>query len=138
SAAPRPRAPVLRSGSLRGRGPRGAGGAKAVRSRRESLRQEPQRDPIFFSSLARRSVWILSATLARFQPTRLEAPGGSVNLNRRTFTKSVAGALGSLVPASWGGPSAAARASTPVPLQRAEARLSPAKVTKIRDFYRPN
>jgi galactonate dehydratase len=61
-----------------------------------------------------------------------------VNLNRRTFTKSVAGALGSLVPASWGGPSAAARASTPLPLQRAEARLSPAKVTKIRVFYPPN
>jgi galactonate dehydratase len=61
-----------------------------------------------------------------------------VNLNRRTFTKSVAGALGSLVPASWGGLSAAARASTPVPLQRAEARLSPAKVTKIRVFYPPN
>jgi galactonate dehydratase len=61
-----------------------------------------------------------------------------VNLNRRTFTKSVAGALGSLVPASWGGLSAAARAHTPLPLQRAEARLSPAKVTKIRVFYPPN
>ena len=61
-----------------------------------------------------------------------------MNLNRRTFTKSVAGALGSLVPASWGGLSAAARASMPVPPQRAEARLSPAKVTKIRVFYPPN
>src|SRR5205814_4253761 len=73
-----------------------------------------------------------------FNRLRLEAPGGSVNLNRRTFTKSVAGVLGSLVPASWGGLSAAARANTPVPLQRAEARLSPAKVTKIRVFYPPN
>src|SRR5205814_8344445 len=73
-----------------------------------------------------------------FNRLRLEAPGGSVNLNRRTFTKSVAGALGSLVPTSWGGLSAAARANTPVPLQRAEARLSPAKVTKIRVFYPPN
>jgi galactonate dehydratase len=61
-----------------------------------------------------------------------------VNLNRRTFTKSVAGALGSLVPASWGGLSAAPRANSPLPLQRAEARLSPAKVTKIRVFYPPN
>src|SRR4029078_9477844 len=51
---------------------------------------------------------------------------------------SVAGALGSLVPASSGGLSAAARAGTPVPLQRAEARLSPARVTKIRVFYPPN
>ena len=59
-------------------------------------------------------------------------------MNRRTFTKSVAGALGSLVPASSGGLSAAARASSAVPLQRAGARLSPAKVTQIRVFYPPN
>jgi galactonate dehydratase len=59
-----------------------------------------------------------------------------VNLNRRTFTKSVAAALGSLVPASSAGLSAAQR--TTAPLQRAESRLSPAKVTKIRVFYPPN
>ena len=62
-----------------------------------------------------------------------------MHLDRRTFTKSLATvALGSCVPASWGSVSAAARARTPQALARAESRLSPTKVTKIRIFYPPN
>src|SRR5678816_201686 len=62
-----------------------------------------------------------------------------MNLDRRSFTKSVAGALGFLAPSSgWLG---SARAQTPAPspaLARAAARLSPTKITKIRVFYPPN
>jgi galactonate dehydratase len=60
-----------------------------------------------------------------------------MNLDRRAFTKSVAGAFGFLAPSSgWLGP---ARAQTPAPgLARAAARLSPTKITKIRVFYPPN
>jgi galactonate dehydratase len=58
-------------------------------------------------------------------------------MNRRAFTKSVAGALGFLAPSSgWLG---TARAQTPAPgLARAAARLSPTKITRIRVFYPPN
>ena len=62
-----------------------------------------------------------------------------MHLDRRTFTKSLATvALGSCVPASWSSVSAVARARTPQALARAESRLSPTKVTKIRIFYPPN
>jgi galactonate dehydratase len=60
-----------------------------------------------------------------------------MTLDRRAFTKSVAGAFGFLAPSSaWLGP---ARAQTPAPgLTRAAARLSPATITRIRVFYPPN
>src|SRR6476469_5172744 len=60
-----------------------------------------------------------------------------MNLDRRSFTKSVAGALGFLAPSL--GPAERARAQTPAPgPARAAARLSPTKITKIRVFYPPN
>jgi galactonate dehydratase len=60
-----------------------------------------------------------------------------MTLNRRAFTKSVAGALGFLAPSS--GRLGAAPAQTPAPgLARAAARLSPTRITKIRVFYPPN
>jgi L-alanine-DL-glutamate epimerase-like enolase superfamily enzyme len=62
-----------------------------------------------------------------------------MHFDRRTFTKSLgAVVLGSCVPASWSSVSAAARARTPQALARAESRLSPTRVTKIRIFYPPN
>jgi len=61
----------------------------------------------------------------------------TMTLNRRAFTKSVAGALGFLAPSS--GRLGAAPAQTPAPgLARAAARLSPTRITKIRVFYPPN
>jgi galactonate dehydratase len=60
-----------------------------------------------------------------------------VKFDRRTFTKSLAaGALGSLMPSA--SLAAAARARTPAALARAEARLPPAIITKIRCFFPPN
>ncbi len=61
-----------------------------------------------------------------------------MNVNRRTFTKSLVGAAGSLLTASWAMPVLAARARMAPVLARAEARLSPALVTKIRVFYPPS
>ena len=59
-----------------------------------------------------------------------------MTLNRRAFTKSVAGALGFLAPSAG---LTAARAQTPAPaVARAAARLSSTKITKIRVFYPPN
>jgi len=60
-----------------------------------------------------------------------------MSLDRRSFTKSIAGALGVLAPsAGWLG---TARAQTAPPvLARAATRLSPTKITKIRVFYPPN
>jgi galactonate dehydratase len=60
-----------------------------------------------------------------------------MNLDRRAFTKSVAGGLGFLAPsAAWLG---RAGAQTPAPdLARAAARLSPTTITRIRVFYPPN
>jgi galactonate dehydratase len=55
-----------------------------------------------------------------------------MHLNRRGFTQSLTGLLGALVTSS----SAPARAAAP--LARAQARLSPTKVTRIRVFYPPN
>ena len=60
-----------------------------------------------------------------------------MNLDRRSFTKSVAGALGFLAPSP--GQTGAAGAQTPTPgLARAAARLAPTRITKIRVFYPPN
>jgi len=60
-----------------------------------------------------------------------------MELDRRGFTKSVAGGLGFLAPFSgWLGPAAA---QTPAPgVTRGAARLAPAKITRIRVFYPPN
>ena len=56
-------------------------------------------------------------------------------MDRRLFAKSLAaGTLGSLVPPS-SAVSAAARAQTAPALARAQTRLSPTKVTRIRVFY---
>ena len=62
----------------------------------------------------------------------------TMNLDRRAFTKSVAGALGFLAPSSGRLDGAAAQTPAPAPLARAAARLSPTKITKIRVFYPPN
>src|SRR3954447_3123226 len=59
-----------------------------------------------------------------------------MNLDRRSFAKSLTGVVGSLVAGQK--VLAASTKATPVPLQRAEARLSPATITKIRVFYPPN
>ncbi len=55
-----------------------------------------------------------------------------MHTNRRGFTQSLTGLIGALVTSS----SAPARAAAP--LARAQARLSPTKVTRIRIFYPPN
>ena len=60
-----------------------------------------------------------------------------MNLDRRAFTRSVAGVLGFLAPSSRRLDAAPAQAPAPGPA-RAAARLSPAKITKIRVFYPPN
>ncbi len=60
-----------------------------------------------------------------------------MNLDRRAFTKSFAGAFGFLAPSS--GWLSNARAQAPAPgLARAAARLSPTTITRIRVFYPPN
>ena len=60
-----------------------------------------------------------------------------MNLDRRAFAKSLTGGLGFLAPSL--GRRGADRAQTPDPgVARAAARLSPAKITKIRVFYPPN
>ena len=58
-----------------------------------------------------------------------------MNLDRRRFAQSLTGVLGAIVTGSR--PAAAPQASTPS-LTRAQARLPPATVTKIRVFYPPN
>src|SRR5688572_29607802 len=59
-----------------------------------------------------------------------------MDMNRRGFTKSLTGVVGAFVTGS------AATTAAPPPksasLARAQARLSPAKVTRIRIFYPPN
>ena len=59
-----------------------------------------------------------------------------MNLNRRGFAKSLTGVIGAVVTGS------AAAAAAPPPksasLARAQARLPPTKVTRIRIFYPPN
>jgi galactonate dehydratase len=65
----------------------------------------------------------------------------TMTLGRRAFTKSVAGALGFLAPSSGRLGTAPTQTAAPTPapgLARAAARLSPAKITKIRVFYPPN
>jgi len=60
-----------------------------------------------------------------------------MNLDRRAFTRSIAGGLGFLAPsAGWLG-SAAAQTPAPGPA-RAATRLPPTAITRIRVFYPPN
>jgi L-alanine-DL-glutamate epimerase-like enolase superfamily enzyme len=59
-----------------------------------------------------------------------------MNLDRRRFAQSLSGVLGAIVTGSR--PAAAPQAAAPSSLARAQARLPPATVTKIRVFYPPN
>src|SRR5688500_3076273 len=61
-----------------------------------------------------------------------------MNIDRRTFTKSLVGAAGSLVAGSWFLQNRPAWSRMPVALAQAASRLSPTKVTKIRIFFPPN
>ena len=61
-----------------------------------------------------------------------------MNIDRRTFTKSLLGAAGSLVAGSWVLGRRPAWSRMPVALAQAASRLSPTKVTKIRVFFPPN
>lgn len=61
-----------------------------------------------------------------------------MNIDRRTFTKSLVGAAGSLVAGSWVLRNRPAWSRMPVALAQAASRLSPTKVTKIRIFFPPN
>jgi L-alanine-DL-glutamate epimerase-like enolase superfamily enzyme len=59
-----------------------------------------------------------------------------MNLDRRGFAKSLTGLVGAVVAGSSVATASAARTSAS--LSRAQARLPPAKVTRIRIFYPPN
>jgi galactonate dehydratase len=59
-----------------------------------------------------------------------------MNLHRRRFAQSLAGMVGGLAAGSKAATSFPAK--TPAPLARAQTRLSPAIVTRIRVFYPPN
>ena len=61
-----------------------------------------------------------------------------MNIDRRTFTKSLVGAAGSLVAGSWVLGNRPVWSRTPVALAQAASRLSPTRVTKIRVFFPPN
>ena len=61
-----------------------------------------------------------------------------MNINRRTFTKSLFGAAGSLAAGSWFLQNRPAWSRMPVALAQAANRLSPTRVTKIRVFFPPN
>ena len=61
-----------------------------------------------------------------------------MNVDRRTFTKSLVGAAGSLAAGSWLLENRPAWTRMPVALAQAASRLSPTKVTKIRIFFPPN
>ncbi len=61
-----------------------------------------------------------------------------MNIDRRTFAKSLVGAAGSLVAGSWVLRNRPAWSRMPVALAQAASRLSPTKVTKIRVFFPPN
>jgi L-alanine-DL-glutamate epimerase-like enolase superfamily enzyme len=61
-----------------------------------------------------------------------------MNVDRRTFAKSLVGAAGSLVAGSWVLHNKPAWSRMPVALAHASSRLSPTKVTKIRVLFPPN
>src|SRR5262245_55864252 len=61
-----------------------------------------------------------------------------MKIDRRAFAKFLsAGAVGALPSDAWAAPRASTHAQTPA-VARAQARLSPALITKIRVFYPPN
>ena len=59
-----------------------------------------------------------------------------MNLDRRSFAKSLTGVVGSLI--AGRNVVTASTQGTPASLARAQARLPPAKITRIRVFYPPN
>jgi galactonate dehydratase len=59
-----------------------------------------------------------------------------MNLNRRRFAQSLTGIFGAFAAGATTAPAAASR--TISPLARAQTRMSPAKITRIRVFYPPN
>jgi L-alanine-DL-glutamate epimerase-like enolase superfamily enzyme len=59
-----------------------------------------------------------------------------MNLNRRRFAQSLSGVFGAIAAGAAAAPAAAPRAASP--LARAQTRLPPAIVTRIRVFYPPN
>src|SRR3954451_17229980 len=62
-----------------------------------------------------------------------------MTLNRRGFAKSLAGVVGALAAGADSSATAAPRQAAASPaLARAQSRLSPAKITRIRVFYPPN
>src|SRR6187431_3659551 len=61
-----------------------------------------------------------------------------MNVDRRTFTKSVVGAAGSLAAGAWLLENRPTWTRMPVALAQAASRLSPTKVTRIRVFFPPN
>src|SRR5688572_16137074 len=61
-----------------------------------------------------------------------------MKVDRRSFSKSLVGAAGSLAAGSWLLGSRPAWSRMPVALAQAANRLSPTKVTKIRIFFPPN
>src|SRR5688572_5085913 len=70
----------------------------------------------------------------------VRCPKGSttMNIDRRTFTKTLVGAAGSLVASSWVLRTRPAWSRMPVALAQTASRLSPTKITKIRVFFPPN
>jgi len=56
-----------------------------------------------------------------------------MNLDRRSFAKSLTGVAGSLIAGRTA--VTASTQGTPASLARAQARLRPVKITKIRAFY---
>jgi galactonate dehydratase len=61
-----------------------------------------------------------------------------MKVDRRTFSKSLMGAAGSLAAGSWLLGSRPGWSRMPVALAQAASRLSPTRVTKIRVFFPPN
>src|SRR6187399_2050320 len=61
-----------------------------------------------------------------------------MKVDRRTFTKSVVGAAGSLAAGAWLVENRPTWTRMPVALAQAASRLSPTKVTRIRVFFPPN
>ena len=59
-----------------------------------------------------------------------------MTLNRRRFAQSLTGVFGAFAAGATAAPAAVSRATSP--LARAQTRLPPAIVTRIRVFYPPN
>src|SRR5262245_32650182 len=73
----------------------------------------------------------------RDSPSLLRAyRGGMMNLDRRRFAQSLTGVFGAFAAGATAATAAAPRPASP--LARAQARLPPAIITRIRVFYPPN